>query len=50
MLGEQHQLADVVARAQKSADLSTEAVKTIMQSANEYWTRTELLFGLLAEH
>ncbi|KAJ5984955.1 hypothetical protein N7499_008787 [Penicillium canescens] len=49
MLGEQYQLADVVARAQKSADPSAEAVKTIRQSANEYWARTELLFGLLAE-
>jgi hypothetical protein len=49
MLGEQYQLADVVARALKSADPSAEAVKTIRQSANEYWTRTELLFGLLAE-
>jgi hypothetical protein len=50
MLGEQYQLADVVARAQKSADPSAEAVETIRQSANEYWARTELLFGLLAEH
>ncbi|KAJ5757425.1 uncharacterized protein N7511_006119 [Penicillium nucicola] len=50
MLGEKYQLADVLARAQKSADLGTEAVQTMTQSANEYWTRTELLFGLLAEH
>ena len=50
MLGEQYQLADVVALAQKSADPSAEAVETIKQSANEYWARTELLFGLLAEH
>ncbi|KAJ5302250.1 hypothetical protein N7508_007113 [Penicillium antarcticum] len=50
ILGEQHQLADVVSRAQKSAETSADAVKTITQSADEYWTRTELLFGLLAEH
>ena len=48
MLGERNQLADVVDCAQKSADSSAEAVKTIKKLAGEYWTRTELLFGLLA--
>ncbi|KAJ5972845.1 uncharacterized protein N7479_002763 [Penicillium vulpinum] len=50
MLGERNQLADVVERAQKSADSSVETVKTIKKLAIEYWTRTELLFGLLAGH
>jgi hypothetical protein len=48
MLGERNQLADVVDRAQKSAGSSTETIKTIKKLAGEYWTRTELLFGLLA--
>ncbi|KAJ5280087.1 hypothetical protein N7478_005459 [Penicillium angulare] len=42
------QLAGVVDRIQKSADPSAEAVKSIQESAAEYWKRTELLFGLLA--
>jgi hypothetical protein len=48
MLGERNQLDGVVERAQKSAGSSPEAVKTIKKLATEYWTRTELLFGLLA--
>lgn len=48
MLGERNQLAGVVERAQKSAGSSAETVKTIKKLAAEYWTRTELLFGLLA--
>jgi hypothetical protein len=48
MLGERNQLADVVDRAQKSSGLSAENVRTIKKLAGEYWTRTELLFGLLA--
>ncbi|KAJ5822743.1 hypothetical protein N7447_005083 [Penicillium robsamsonii] len=50
MLGEQNQLAGVVDRAQKSSGSSAETVKTIKKLATEYWTRTELLFGLLARH
>jgi hypothetical protein len=49
MLGEPNQLADVVERVQKSADLDVAAAKAIRKSAQEYWKRTELLFGLLAE-
>jgi hypothetical protein len=49
MLGDKNQLANVE-RAQKSAGSSAEAVKTIKKLATEYWTRTELLFGLLAGH
>ncbi|CDM37456.1 hypothetical protein DTO013E5_7449 [Penicillium roqueforti] len=48
MLGERNQLAGVVERAQKTAGSSAETVKTIKKLAAEYWTRTELLFGLLA--
>ncbi|KAJ5375536.1 hypothetical protein N7517_007542 [Penicillium concentricum] len=48
MLGERNQLAGVVERAQKSSGSSVETVKTIKKLATEYWTRTELLFGLLA--
>jgi hypothetical protein len=48
MLGERNQLADLVVRAQKSSGSSAETVKTIKKLAGEYWTRTELLFGLLA--
>ncbi|KAJ5699562.1 hypothetical protein N7536_002575 [Penicillium majusculum] len=50
MLGERNQLAGVVERAQKSAGSSADTVKTIKKLAAEYWTRTELLFGLLAGH
>ncbi|KAJ5107748.1 hypothetical protein N7456_004423 [Penicillium angulare] len=42
------QLAGVVDRVQKSADLSAETATSIQKSATEYWKRTELLFGLLA--
>ncbi|CAI7653382.1 unnamed protein product [Penicillium glandicola] len=49
MLGERNELT-VVERAQRSAGSSAETVKTIKKLATEYWTRTELLFGLLAEH
>lgn len=48
MLGDESHLADVVDRVQKSADLSTGAMKGIRKFAGEYWKRTELLFGLLA--
>ncbi|CAP86578.1 Pc20g12490 [Penicillium rubens Wisconsin 54-1255] len=48
MLGERNQLDGVVERAQKSAGSSTEAVESIKKLATEYWTRTELLFGLLS--
>ncbi|KAJ6177950.1 hypothetical protein N7519_008411 [Penicillium mononematosum] len=48
MLGERNQLDGVVERAQKSAGSSPEAIKTIKKLAAEYWTRTELLFGLLS--
>ncbi|CAG8896592.1 unnamed protein product [Penicillium egyptiacum] len=50
MLGERNQLAGVIERAQKSAGSSAENVKTIKKLATGYWTRTELLFGLLAGH
>ncbi|KAJ5109864.1 hypothetical protein N7532_002509 [Penicillium argentinense] len=49
MLGNPTQLADVTSRVQKSADPSSNAVKTVQKMAQEYWKRTELLFGLLAE-
>lgn len=47
MLGDPTQLA-VVERVQKSADPSNEVVKGVRKFAQEYWKRTELLFGLLA--
>lgn len=50
MLGERNQLADAVSSAQKSADCSAEIVKSIKKLAGDYWTRTELLFGLLGGH
>lgn len=49
MLGDPTQLADVVGRIQQSADLDDAAAKAIRKSAQEYWKRTELLFGLLTE-
>ncbi|CAG8386615.1 unnamed protein product [Penicillium salamii] len=49
MLGERNQLADVADRAQKSAVSSAETATSIKKLASEYWTRTELLFGLLAD-
>ncbi|CAG7940744.1 unnamed protein product [Penicillium salamii] len=49
MLGERNQLADVADRAQKSAVPSAETATSIKKLAGEYWTRTELLFGLLAD-
>ncbi|CAG8929152.1 unnamed protein product [Penicillium salamii] len=49
MLGERNQLADVADRAQKSALSSAETATSIKKLAGEYWTRTELLFGLLAD-
>jgi hypothetical protein len=49
MLGDSTQLADVVERVQRSADPSVVAAKAVRKSAQEYWKRTELLFGLLAE-
>ncbi|OQE34900.1 hypothetical protein PENCOP_c015G07893 [Penicillium coprophilum] len=50
MLGEQNQLSGVVERAQQSSGSGEETVKTINKLATEYWTRTELLFGLLARN
>ncbi|OOQ82065.1 hypothetical protein PEBR_41458 [Penicillium brasilianum] len=50
MLGDPTQLADVVERIQKSADPSLTAAKAIRKASREYWKRTELLFGLLAEY
>ncbi|KAF3400038.1 hypothetical protein F1880_008254 [Penicillium rolfsii] len=49
MLGDSTQLADVVERIQRSADPSIAATRAIRKSAQDYWKRTELLFGLLAE-
>ncbi|KAJ5936065.1 hypothetical protein N7454_005363 [Penicillium verhagenii] len=49
MLGGPTQLAGVAESIQKSAEPSTEAVKIIQKGAAEYWKRTELLFGLLAD-
>lgn len=49
MLGDPSQLAGVADRVQKSANPSVEAVKAVRKFAQEYWKRTELLFGLLAE-
>lgn len=48
MLGDPTQLAGVAERVQNSAELSTEAVKSIQKGAAEYWKRTELLFSLLS--
>jgi len=49
MLGDANQLADVADRVQKSAAPSEASVKAVQKSAQEYWKRTEMLFGLLAE-
>lgn len=49
MLGDVTQLAGVAERVQKSADPGAEAVKAVQKLAQEYWKRTEMLFGLLAE-
>lgn len=49
MLGEQNKLAGVVERAQRCSGASAETVGAIKKLATEYWTRTELLFGLLAK-
>jgi DNA-binding protein YbaB len=49
MLGDTTQLAGVADRVQKSAAPSAEAVKAVRKFALEYWKRTEMLFGLLAE-
>ncbi|KAJ5570209.1 uncharacterized protein N7459_009639 [Penicillium hispanicum] len=49
MLGDSTQLAGVVDRVQKSINPSPEAVKAIQKLAQDYWKRTELLFGLLAQ-
>lgn len=48
MLGGPNQLPDAVDRVQKSADPSMETVKMIRKIAQDYWKRTEMLFGLLA--
>ncbi|KAJ5669322.1 hypothetical protein N7462_010392 [Penicillium macrosclerotiorum] len=49
MLGDSTQLADFVERVQKSAEASPEVAKSAHKFAQEYWKRTELLFGLLVE-
>ncbi|KAJ5622930.1 hypothetical protein N7490_011535 [Penicillium lividum] len=49
MLGDPTQLAGVMERVEKSVKLSTEAVRSIQKGSAEYWKRTELLFGLLAD-
>lgn len=49
MLGDASQLAGVAERVQKSADPNAQAVKAVRKLAQEYWKRTELLFGLLAK-
>ena len=48
MLGDPAQLEDVTIRVQKSAEPSPDTMKTMKKMAEEYWKRTELLFGLLA--
>ncbi|KAJ5674703.1 uncharacterized protein N7477_004637 [Penicillium maclennaniae] len=48
MLGDATQLAGVAERVQKSAEPSAEAVKAVRKLAQEYWKRTEMLFGLVA--
>ncbi|KAJ5139327.1 uncharacterized protein N7515_004175 [Penicillium bovifimosum] len=47
MLGKKNQLANIE-RAQKSAGCNAETVEMIKKLANESWSRTEMLFGLLA--
>ncbi|KAJ5809261.1 uncharacterized protein N7503_001479 [Penicillium pulvis] len=49
MLGDPTQLAGVAERIRNSAELKTEAAKSIHKGAAEYWKRTELLFGLLCD-
>lgn len=49
MLGDPAQLANVIEQVQEAAGPSTEVAKGVRKSAQEYWKRTELLFGLLAE-
>lgn len=49
MLGDPSHLAQVIDRVQKSAEPSNEAMKGLRISAEDYWKRTTLLFGLLAE-
>lgn len=49
MLGDATQLAGVTERVQKSANPNADAVKAVQKLAQEYWKRTEMLFGLLAE-
>jgi hypothetical protein len=49
MLGDPAQLADVAGRIQKSADTTPDMLKSMQKMGQEYWKRTELLFGLLAE-
>ncbi|KAJ5475844.1 hypothetical protein N7475_001573 [Penicillium sp. IBT 31633x] len=48
MLGDRSKLAGVVERAETRAGFSAEDAQVIKKLATEYWTRTELLFGLLA--
>ncbi|KAJ5545483.1 hypothetical protein N7535_006131 [Penicillium sp. DV-2018c] len=47
ILGEHNPLVNVE-RTQESAGCNAEDIKTIKKLATEYWSRTELLFGLLA--
>jgi hypothetical protein len=49
ILGDPAQLADVAGRVQKSANANAEMLKSMRKMGQEYWKRTELLFGLLAE-
>lgn len=48
MLGDPTQMGDVTTCVQKSAEPSPDMLKTMKKMAEEYWKRTELLFGLLA--
>ncbi|CAL5868603.1 uncharacterized protein PFLUO_LOCUS2830 [Penicillium psychrofluorescens] len=49
MLGDSEKLAGAIEKAQKGAELSAPVVKTTRNLAQDYWKRTELLFGLLAQ-
>lgn len=48
MLGDSTQLADVAGRVQKSAEPTPDVLKVVQKMGQDYWRRTELLFGLLA--
>ncbi|KAJ5612694.1 hypothetical protein N7510_005888 [Penicillium lagena] len=49
MLGGSDKLSGAIEKAQKGAGLSAPVVKNTRQLAQDYWKRTELLFGLLAQ-